>query len=404
MTAVPDDRAGALAGVTVLDLTRNLAGPFCTMILADLGAQVVKVESPGRGDDTREWWPPAWHGESATFLSANRNKRSIAVDLDTPGGSAVVRQLAERADVLVESFKPGSLVKRGLGYEDVVGANPRIVYCSVSAYGETGPMAGKPGYDPIIQAYSGIMSLVGEPDSPPARLPIGAIDLGTGLWSTIAIQAALAERDRTGRGARIEGSLFETAVWWLSYHVVGYLASGVNPGRAGTATPFLAPYEAFETGNGVLMVCAANDGLFAALCGVLGEPGLPADPRFATNSERVVHRHELHALLAARFADRPAVEWERLLGERSVPCSSVRSVADVVADEQTAVLGLLQPVAGHPEIPDLRLVDMPIRTDGRRAQRADPPPLLGQHTDAVLAELGYDEAEREALRKNGVVG
>jgi len=388
----------------VLDLTRNLAGPFCTMILGDLGAQVVKVEAPGHGDDTRAWWPPTWEGESATFLSANRAKRSIAVDLDRPEGQAVVRRLAARADVLVESFRPGSLERRGLGLDELHAAHPALVSCSISAFGGLGPQADSPGYDPIIQAYSGIMSLVGEEGAPPARLPIGAIDLGTGLWATIAIQAALSERARTGRGQHLDASLFETAVWWLSYHLAGYLASGVNPGRAGTATAFLAPYEAFETADGVLMVCAANDGLFAALAEAVGLPELVGDPRFGANSDRVAHRQVLHQLLAERFATRPATAWEEALGARSVPCSRVRSVADVAHDPQTAALGMLMAVPGHPLIEDLTLVAPPVRSGGDRSVSPLPPPLLGQHTDQVLAELGYDQAAVARLRAGGAVG
>jgi formyl-CoA transferase/CoA:oxalate CoA-transferase len=392
----------SLAGVRVLDLTRNLAGPFCTMILGDLGADVIKVESPGRGDDTRDWAPPAWNGESATFLAANRNKRSLAVDLDDPAGADIVRALARQADVLVESFRPGSLDKRGLGYDALSTENPRLIYCSISAFGTVGPMAGSPGYDPVVQAYSGIMSMTGEPDRPPVRLGIGAIDLGTGLWATIAVQGALAARTDEGGGTHVKTSLYEIAVWWLSYWISGYLATGTAPMRTGTTATFIAPYETFPTADGDLMVAAANDGLFATFVEVLGLAELKTDPRFASNPERVAHRLELRALLEARLATKTAATWEALLAARSFPCSRIRTVADAVADEQTAALGLLANIP-HPLIPELRVVDLPVSEHGDRADLRRPPPLLGEHTAEILAELGYSDPDVASLRDRGVV-
>jgi formyl-CoA transferase/CoA:oxalate CoA-transferase len=394
--------SSTLHGIRVLDLTRNLAGPFCTMVLGDLGADVVKVEQPGRGDDTRQWTPPEWGGESPTFLSANRNKRSVAVDLDAPEGVEVVRRLARSADVVVETFRPGSLVKRGLGYEQLSGENPGLVYCTISAFGAKGPMAAAPGYDPVLQAATGIMSMTGEPDRSPVRLGIGAIDLGSGLWAVIGILSALARRAQDGQGCRLEGSLFETGVWWMSYHLAGYLASGVVPQRSATGTPFIAPYEVFPTAEGELMVAAANDNLFRSLVAALELPELASDPRFLTNPSRVAHRDELRRLLRVRFVTRGAAEWEKVLGDAKVPCSRVRTVADVVDDEHTAELGLLTSFP-HPAVPDLRLVDMPVSADGARAAHRLPPPLLGEHTDVVLAELGYTAEEVTALRRSGVV-
>jgi len=391
----------SLAGVRVLDLTRNLAGPYCTMLLGDLGADVVKVESPG-GDDTRTWVPPDWNGESPTFLAANRNKRSIAIDLDHPAGAGVVKALAERADVVVESFRPGALDRRGLGYDALAEGNPGLIWCSISAFGRTGPLAGRPGYDPVLQARTGIMSMTGYPDGPPARLGIGAIDLGTGLWATIAIQAALAERQRApdGRGTRIDTSLYEVAVWWLSYHLEGYLASGASPSRGGTSIGFIAPYEVFPTSDGTgVMVAAANDNLYANLCRALG---LPDDPRFATNPGRVAHRHEVNAMVAERTRAFTAPDLEALLDRHAVPCSRVRTVGETAEDEQTSVLAMLANLP-HPRIPDLRVIDMPVSESGARAELRHPPPLLGEHTDAVLAELGYGDGDVEGLRRDGVV-
>jgi crotonobetainyl-CoA:carnitine CoA-transferase CaiB-like acyl-CoA transferase len=386
----------------VVDLTRNLAGPYCTMLLADLGADVVKIEQPGAGDDTRSWAPPLWGDVSATFLAANRNKRSMAVDLDRPEGVEIVKRLADGADVLVESFRPGSLERRGLGYATLRSVNPRLVYCSVSAFGQHGPLSDRPGYDPVIQAHTGILSVTGEPDGPPVRLGVAAIDLGTGLWASIGILAALASRNATGKGSRVETSLYEVATWWLSYQIAGFLGSGVVPHRQGTTAAFIAPYEVFEASDGGIMVAAANDRLFAALCDVLERPDLVTDPRFSSNPLRVANRDVLRPVVAGLIAKRPAAEWYELLSARSIPCSPVRTVADLMQDEQLQTLGLMAESV-HPEVGDLRLVGMPVSRDGERAVSELPPPLLGQHTDEVLGEIGLEESEIESLRRSGVV-
>ena len=392
----------ALAGIRVLDLTRNLAGPFCTMTLGDLGADVVKIEQPGAGDDTRHWAPPTWGDVSATFLSCNRNKRSLAVDLSRPEGAELVRELARRADVLVESFKPGSLERRGLGWDDLHAENERLVYCSISAYGQVGPQRDSPGYDPILQAYSGIMHLTGWPDAPPARLGVGALDLGAALWATIAIQAALAERERTGVGARVDTSLLETAAYLLSYHLSGYLGSGVDPNRSGTTAGFIAPYETFPTAEGDLMVAAANDNLFRAFVSGIGLPELIDDARFRTNPERVRNRVALRDKVVVQLASKTAAEWEQLLVS-TVPCTRVRTVAELADDEQLAAIELVKPLP-TPGVPGLKAVDLPFRRDGERAAQWSSPPELGQHTDEILAELGVDADRITALRAGGTVG
>jgi crotonobetainyl-CoA:carnitine CoA-transferase CaiB-like acyl-CoA transferase len=392
----------SLSGLRVVDLTRNLAGPYCTMLLGDLGADVIKVEAPGRGDDTRSWHPPAWQGVSATFLAGNRNKRSVGIDLNSPTGQQLVRRLVADADVLVTSFRPSSLAKRQLAYGDVSEINSRLIYCEISAYGARGPKRDLPGYDPVLQADTGIMDLTGYPGEPPARLGIGAIDLGTAMWATLGIQAALMRREKDGRGGMVEVSLYETAAWWLSYHIAGMMGSGNTPTRQGSFTPFIAPYELFVTADGDLMVSAANDQMFAALCERLAVSGLTTDERFVDNARRVQHRTELRAILQARFLEKDARTWERELQEGSVPCSRVRSVSDFVGDGQTRSLGLIEDFP-HPEIPDLRLVGMPLSHNGARGEHKLPPPRLGEHTREVLDELGLSGDEVAELEQSGVV-
>jgi crotonobetainyl-CoA:carnitine CoA-transferase CaiB-like acyl-CoA transferase len=372
------------------------------MLLGDLGADIIKVETPKIGDDTRSWRPPAWGGQSAAFLACNRNKRSITIDLDKEAGRQLVRRLAARADVFISSFRPGSLAKRGLDYESLRQGNEGLVYCSITAYGSMGPKKDAPGYDPVLQAETGLMSMTGHPDSPPARIGVGVIDLGTGMWAAVGIQAALRNHTESGEGALVEVSLYETAAWWLSYHIEGYLATGENPERQGNGTPFVAPYEVFATREGELMVTAGNDRLFASLCGVLGLPAVPKDPAYASNADRVANRVELHGLLEERFKSKTAAEWEVVLVREAIPCSRVRGVGDLVRDPQLEALGMLVDLP-HPDIPDLRVVDTPLTLNGQRATHRFPPPRLGDQTMAILEEMGFAAEEVESFVREGVV-
>lgn len=403
MTMGTETKAGILDGVVILDLTRNVAGPFCTMTLGDLGADVIKIERPGGGDDTREWRPPSWDGESATFLSFNRNKRSLALDIDRPEGRDIVMRLAERADVVVESFRNGSLAKRGMGYADIAKTNPRIVYCSISAFGSRGPHAGRSAYDPIIQAYSGMMSTTGEEGRPPVRTGSATVDIGTGLWAALGVVLSLYDRKRTGAGGLVEASLLETGIGWMSYHLAGFLGSGKVPGRLGSRGAIAAPYEAFATMDDYLYVAAPNDQLFERLCHVLALPELPLDRRFRSNPDRIAHREALHQILEARFKTASAASWEGLLMKRELPCSLIRGVDQVVTDPQVEALDLLMDVP-HPIVQNLRLVDLPISIDGKRASRGQAPPALGEHTDEILTSVGFDAEAITALRQRGVVG
>ena len=394
---------GILSGIRVIDLTRNVAGPFCTMTLADLGADVIKVERPETGDDTREWRPPSWDGYSATYLSFNRNKRSLAVDLDTPDGQAIVRRLVEGSDVLVESFRPGSLAKRGLDYEALSQENPGLVFCLISGFGTRGPERLRPAYDPVIQAFCGIMSITGDPSGPPVRTGPAVVDMGAGLWGAFGIVAALFERQHTGRGRLVETSLLETGLGWLSYHLAGYLGSGVVPTRNGSKGMIAAPYETFATADEFLFLAAPNDQMFERLCRTLDTTDLLFDARFSSNPSRVTNRDALHALLEVRFVTASARHWEELLLAQELPCSRIRSVDQVATDPQVASLGMMLPIAHH-AIPELRHVNLPVSFDGTRAVSADAPPELGEHTDDILLALGYDGHQVETWRRSGVIG
>ena len=399
-TEIP--RPGALDGLTVLDLTRVLSGPFATMTLADLGADVVKIEQPGTGDDTRQWGPPFQGGEAAYFLSVNRNKRSLAVDLKSADGLALVRELARRADVVVENFRPGTAARLGLGYDDLAADNPGLVYASISGYGQTGPDSHRAGYDAIAQARSGIMSVTGEADGPPVRVGVSSADLVAGMWAVIGILAALRERDRSAQGQWVDISLLDGSVSWLTYVAAGYFATGTRPPRYGSAHPTIAPYQGFATKDGDLMLAVGNDAIWRRFAPVAGLGELVDDPRFATNPQRVSHRDELLPLVAAAMASRTSAQWMERLDAAAVPVGPIQTVDEVVTDPQVLARGMVGEVQ-HPTAGTLRTIGCPVRLTATPPQVRTAPPTLGQHTDEVLAELGLDRARIDDLRARGSV-
>ena len=391
-----------LSGARVLDVTTSIAGPYCAQILAALGADVVKVERPDTGDDGRAWGPPFWDGESTMFLSANAGKRSIGISLRDPQGREALLRLAERADVFLQSLRPGLAEELGLGPEDVRARNPRIVYCSVGAYGRVGPLSREPGYDALMQAAGGLISMTGEPGRPGVRVGASLIDQGTGMWAALGVVAALLERDRTGLAPQVDVSLYETALAYIGYHLAGYLADGTVPAGEGTRFPMVAPYQVFPTADGELMVAGGNDRIFAAICDVLGAPALVDDPRFRTNPDRVRNRDALCALLEERLRTATTAHWHERLTAAGVPAAPVADVADIVAAPQTEALGVLQALP-HPTVTGLRLPALPLSFDHERALHRRPPPTVGQHTAEILAGAGYDDETIAALAARGVI-
>ncbi len=391
-----------LAGMRVLDVTTSIAGPYCAQILAALGADVVKVERPDTGDDGRAWGPPFWDGEGTMFLSANAGKRSLALSLRDPRGRDALLRLADGADVFLQSLRPGLAEELCLGADALRGRNPRLVYCALGAYGRTGPLAHEPGYDALMQAAGGLISITGEPGRPGVRVGSSLVDQGTGTWAALGVLAALLERERTGEGAVVDVSLFETAIGYVGYHVAGYLADGTIPAGDGTRFPMVAPYQVFATRDGELMIGGGNDRLFRAICGVLGLPGLLDDPRFATNGERVRYRDALAALLEERLRTEDTAMWRERLSAAGVPVAPVADVRDVAESPQTAALGILQRL-DHPRIEGLTLPALPLSFDGERALHASAPPDVGQHSAEVLREAGYEDDEIARLAEDGIV-
>ena len=395
-----------LAGIRVLDLSRVLAGPWCTQLLADLGAEVIKIERPGSGDDTRHWGPP-WHGEgdkrvAAYFLSANRGKKSAAIDFAKPEGAALVRRLAEQSDVVVENFKVGGLKKFGLDAESLRVANPKLIVASITGFGQDGPYADRAGYDFIIQGMGGMMSITGLPDGEPGggplRVGVAVVDLFTGMYTATAILAALFRRERAGEGAHIDMALFDTQLAALANQVSNALVSGKDPPRQGNTHPNIVPYQPFDAADKPLIVAVGNDRQFARLAELCGHPEWASDERFSTNAARVGNRAEMVRLVGECIQQKPADEWFSELEAAGIPVGPINTISQALADIQTLHRQTVRTIAGMP------LVGSPIRIDGDRADSELPPPALGEHTSEVLESLVVDAAEVERLRSAGVIG
>jgi glutaryl-CoA transferase len=394
----------ALADLKILDLSRVLAMPYCSMMLGDLGAEIIRVERPGVGDETRHWGPP-WAGElSAYYLLTNRNKKCITVDLKKKDGQEIIRRLAQRSDILLENFLPGDLAKMNLGYEDIRAINPKIIYASVTGYGQTGPYRDLPGFDFILQAQGGLMSIIGEEDGPPMKVGVAIVDITAGLFACSAILAALHYREKTGEGQYIDMALLDAQVAWLANQASNYLVSGKVPRRMGNAHPNIVPYETFKAKDGIyLALGVGNDNQWKKFCKIARIEHLMDDPQYATNPKRVENRKKLVPLLQEVFLQKDSGEWLKLLGEAEIPIGPINTIDRVFADPQVLARQMLVEM-GHPKIGKFKLVGSPMKLSKTPVQYRIPPPLLGEHTESVLREvLGYDKEKIARLKEDKVI-
>lgn len=394
---------GALDGIRVLDLTRILAGPYCTMLLGDMGASVTKLEQPGKGDDTRGWGPPFAGSESAYNLGVNRNKRSITLDLKTPEGADILKRLASSADVLIDNFKPGTIERLGLDQAWRESQAPRLVHCQISGYGTSGPKEGRPGYDFILQAETGLMSITGAVDGGPMKMGVAIVDICTGMYAISVILAALHARDRMGVGQRVEVCLHDTGISMLSYVASAYLVDGQAPERYGNGHPNIVPYRAYPTRDGELVITVANDAQFQRFAELLDRKDWADDPRFARNRDRVVNRVEVDRLICEELSARDGAYWVALLDGAGIPCARINSVPEALESPQALARDLVVP-AGHPTLTDLRVMGPPFRFDRTPGSLRRHPPMLGEHTDEVLRDdLGFTEEQIADLRARSVI-
>jgi crotonobetainyl-CoA:carnitine CoA-transferase CaiB-like acyl-CoA transferase len=401
--------SGPLSNIRILDMSRVLAGPWAGQLLGDYGADVVKIERPGAGDDTRQWGPPWLNGEgaeSAYFLSANRNKRSVTVDLAVELGQEIIRDLVQKSDVLIENYKVGTLARYGLGPDQLTQLNPQLIYCSISAFGQTGSRALEPGYDAMIQASAGLMSITGPPEDEPGgpqKVGVAISDIMAGMYATTAVLAALNERSQSGKGQYIDVPLYDSQVAWLANQNMNYLIGGTAPSRMGTAHPNLVPYQAFPTNDGNIVVAVGNDRQFGSCCDALGLAELGGDPRFATMADRIENREILVPLLSAKLLQKNSGDWLELLRVHGVPAGAVNSVADVLSNDHAKERNLVREIRNSNDVP-VPTVSNPVDFDRTPVEYQKAPPLLGEQTDEVLREwLGYSVAKIETLRQDEVI-
>ncbi|MDQ3486251.1 MAG: CoA transferase [Acidobacteriota bacterium] len=395
--------SGPLQGFTVLDFTRVLSGPYCTMQLADMGARVIKIEQPGKGDDTRAWGPPFVHGESAYFLSINRNKESLTLDLKNPRAMRVLETLLAKADVLVENFRPGTMSRLGLAYEQLSERFPRVVYCSISGFGQTGPRRSEPGYDAVVQAEGGLMSITGSAEGQPFRLGVAISDIVSGMFAAQGVAFALLARERTGRGQFVDIGMLDATAALLTYQAGIYFATGTTPGRMGNRHPTIVPYETFEAADGDFVVAVGNDDQWRRFCAALKLDALATDDRFTTNRLRLANYDTLRPMLGKTLRSRTRAEWVEDLKKAGVPCGSVRDVAEVLQDPQLNARGMIQQVQ-HAVAGAVRVTGVPIKLSDTPGAVRTAPPTLGQHTESILSvDAGLEPHEIEDLRASRVV-
>jgi formyl-CoA transferase/CoA:oxalate CoA-transferase len=391
-----------LEGIKVLDLTRYLAGPYCSMILGDLGAEVVKVERPETGDGSRQWGPPFIHGESAYFLSINRNKKSVTINLRTEKGREIVRRMASLCDVFIENYRPGIVQKLGLDYVTLSKLNPQLIYCSISGFGQTGPYREKPSYDIVGQAMGGLMSLTGEENRPPVKIGVAISDIFAGMYAAIGILSALIARLNHGHGQMIDVSLLDGLVSILSHQAGNFLVSGINPKRLGSAHPTIAPYQAFQAADSYFVIAVGNDALWQRFCRGLNLPDLLTDLRFTTNPDRVKNKDELTQILNAFFKNKPAREWLSLIEQAGVPCGPVLRLNEVFEDPQVLHRRMVEEIE-HPSAGKIKVVGTPLKLSSTPATIRTPPPVLGEHTYDILRSFGYSKTEIEEFTRSDVL-
>ena len=394
--------AKALEGIKVLDLSRALAGPYCTMMLADMGAEVIKLEMPGRGDDSRSWGPPFVEGESAYFMSINRNKKSITLNMKSDKSTEIIHKLIKQSDVLVENFRPGAMERLGLGYERVKEMNPRIIYCSISGFGQDGPYRMLPGFDQVLQGMGGLMSITGELGGPPIKVGVAIADISGGMFASNGILVALYNREKTGKGQMVDVSLLDSQVAWLTYRAGAYFASGEVPQPMGSGHPVIVPYQAFKAKDVFINIAVGNDQLWERFCKAVGLENVMNDPKFATNAKRVENREEIVKIISDLIVTRDGEEWLKILTDAGIPCGPIYTVDKIFADPQVLHREMVKEL-DHPKAGKIKVTGIPIKLSDTPGEVETAPPVLGQHTQEVLTELGYSDQDLEKLKQENVI-